>query len=764
MYRLSNMNRPSNDLKSSNFNFPALLAIFFVLTFAPVACARASPGPLTLWYEQPASVTMNEALPIGNGRMAGLILGGTLNEQIIFDEGSLWTGDKNVSGDYRTMGSYQKFGEVNINLPGHDLAVDYRRDLDLSSATAHVSYRLGTTTYTREYFASHPAQVLVAHLTASRPAAYTGSIELQDSHNEKTSISGHRVTFSGALSNGISYEAQMQVIVDGGQVSTTGDTLTFSHCNSITLILGTGTSYVMDYARNYHGDLPHARVTQQVDRASAESYSQLKHDHVADYRSLFDRVHLDLGATSADRLALPTDARKILAENGGDPQLEQLLYQYGRYLMIACTRPGGLPSNLQGTWNDSNNPPWDSDYHTDLNIEMDYWPVEVANLSECALPLFDLVDSQIPSWRTATQADPEYKLASGERPTVGFDMRASFNITGGMGWLWIKTTDAWIMQSYWEHYAFTGDKEFLRTRAYPLLKETCEFWDQELKPTSDGKLVVPNGWSPEHGPTEDGTSFNQELVWDLFTNYIAASNALDVDPAYRARIASLRDKLLTPKIGHWGQLQEWVEDKDDPNDHHRHTSNLIGVYPGHEFTSQGTPAMMQAAKVSMLHRGSIGDVAEWSFAWRGALFARMHDGDNAHLQVTHFFAERNSCVNLFGLLGDVSPPVMQIDGNFGITAAISEMLVQSHNDDIELLPALPTAWPTGSVEGLRARGGFIIDESWKNGALTSVTIRSTTGTRCAVRYKNRSATFTLTPGQIVRLTDSLGPTGVLSSL
>jgi alpha-L-fucosidase 2 len=319
-----------------------------------------------------------------------------------------------------------------------------------------------------------------------------------------------------------------------------------------------------------------------------------------------------------------------------------------------------------------------------------------------------------------------------------------------MGWLWLKTANAWFCQHYWEHYAFTGDKQFLRTRAYPLLLTTCKFWEHHLKTLPDGSLVVPDGWSPEHGPFEDGVSFDQELIWDLFTNYIDASVALGVDLDYRARVSAMRDKLVTPKIGHWGQLQEWMEDKDDPADHHRHTSHLIGVFPGREYSVAGTPAMIAAAKVSLLARGSEGDVTEWAFAWRTALFARMHDPERACGQLTAFFAARNSCVNLFG-----NCPPMQIDGDFGMTAAICEMLLQSQNNELDLLPALPAAWKTGAAAGLRARGGFIIDESWQDGALRRVTVHSAAGGVCRLQYSGKTAMLSIRPGHSAILNGAL---------
>jgi alpha-L-fucosidase 2 len=319
-----------------------------------------------------------------------------------------------------------------------------------------------------------------------------------------------------------------------------------------------------------------------------------------------------------------------------------------------------------------------------------------------------------------------------------------------MGWLWIKTSNAWLCQHYWEHYAFTGDKQFLKDRAYPIIKLTTEFWQHHLKTLPDGSLVVPQGWSPEQGDFEDGVSFNQEMVWDLFTNYVDAAEVLGVDGDYRTTVEGLKAKLLTPKIGSWGQLQEWMTDKDDPTDHHRHTSNLVGVFPGREYSVEKTPAMIEAAKVSLLHRGNEGDVTEWAYAWRTCLFARMHDAERAHGQVEQFFAARNSCINLFGFC-----PPMQIDGDFGMTAAICEMLLQSEDNQIELLPALPSAWKTGHITGLKARGGFTVDEFWENGTLKSVSITSTTGGPCKVKYKDHVVSLQLEKGQTANLTGDL---------
>jgi alpha-L-fucosidase 2 len=762
--------------------------------FIALACAASlSAADLTLWYQQPvggvlnepltsgrgqpvvgmgggkSSHAMNEALPIGNGRMGALLFGAPGRERISVNESSLWTGGENPTGDYDSMGAYQVLGNVFVNLPREGAVTEYRRDLDLADALSHVSYAVNGVKFQREFFCSHPAGVLAASFTADKNAAYTGSLELADTHGAKIAGEGNRITAAGTLDNGMKFEWQLLVLNHGGAVSLVTDTnstrIEFKDCDSLTLFVAAGTDYAFNHTKNYHGEDPHARVTAQMDAAAKKSFAELKAEHIQDYQTFFNRVSADFGKSSEAQTSLPTDQRKLEAFKIVDPGLEALLFQYGRYLMISCSRPGGLPANLQGLWNDINTPPWHSDYHANINIQMNYWPVEVANLGECHTLLFDLLASQLPAWRAATTAAKDFKLADGRFTPRGFAIRTSHNITGGMGWKWDKTANAWYCQHLWEHYAFGRDKKFLNDVAYPIMKETCEFWEDHLKTLPDGKLVVPNGWSPEHGPDEDGVGYNQEIVWDLFNNFVQAADVLGADKEYRDKISAMRDHLATPGVGSWGQLLEWHTEKtganaiaknpelDTPNDHHRHTSHLFAVYPGTQISVTKTPELAKAAKVSLDARGiaNDSDVREWSFAWRTALYARLGDGENAHNMLQQLFSARNTCINLFGL-----HPPMQIDGNFVITAGIAEMLLQSQAGEIQLLPALPAAWPTGKVSGLRARGGYELGLKWQDGKLASATIKNVSGDGgVKVRYGSKLIELNLKKGEAKNLDDQL---------
>jgi len=677
-----------------------------------------------LWDNKPATDWMTEAYPIGNGRIGAMIFGGTAQEHIQFNENSLWTGDEHDTGEYQAFGDlFLTFENINANL-----VKSYSRKLVLDSAVHNINFNLQNQAYQRTYLASNVDEVIALNYTAKHKQGLSLTVQLKDAHGQAIKAVNGDLVFEGKLGNGMQYAARVRAKIDGGTVTVGTDAngnaiLQIKNANVLTLLLSAATDYANTRSTNWKAAvLPLEKNKRILDAAAKHSFASLKQRHYNDYSKLYNKLSIKLGTETLDP---KKTTKELLIDFKKKPStaMETLVYQYGRYLLLSSSRKGNLPANLQGLWNNSNTPPWRSDYHSNINVQMNYWPAEVANLENSAWPYLDYINSMREVKKENTQK---------EFPGVrGWTVRTENNIFGGESFHWNTPGSAWYAQAVWEHYAFNKDKAYLRDFAYPILKEITEFWDDRLVRRPDGTVVAPMGWSPEHGPTEDAVSYDHQIIHDLFTNYTASAEILGIDEQYKNHILDLRERLLKPQIGKWGQLQEWETDRDDPNDTHRHVSHLFGLYPGSQFSVLETPALIDAAKVTLTARGD--ESTGWSMAWKIAFWARLQDGQHAYLILKNFInlvggsadgIDYNNGGGVYSNLLCAHPP-FQIDGNLGYVAAVSEMLLQSQTGVLEILPAIPKEWATGSIQGLRARGNITItDLVWKDNKITKLQLSS----------------------------------------
>lgn len=716
-------------------------------------------------------------LPIGNGRLGAVFYGNVEKELIQFNESSLWTGSDiqkigKRENDKRptnmSYGSYQPFGDIHITFPDTGYT-NYRRELDVSRAVGKITYKSGGVNYCREYFASYPDQVIVVHLSADRPGSINCKVALTDRHFAKITSNNNSITASGKLDknlyitngfydvawgnadqianakfvfagNDMKYEAQLRVIIDGGRLSEGADeNLKVDHANSVIILLAAGTDYLEDAVRNWSGKDPHAKVTAQINAASKKTFQTLLSRHEQDYQSLFNRLQLDLGQSDRRKKALPMRERlEDYRKDPQDPELVTLMAQFGRYLLISSSRPGGLPANLQGLWNpDRIYAPWSADYHMNVNLEMNYWQTGPGNISECDVPLLYWMQSVMPVLKRETRET---------FGTVGWTAGWGVNLFGA-GSVAKKAEEAWMCMNLYDYYRFTHDRKMLKNVIYPMIRDAVSFWEVNLV-EKNGVLLAPDVQSPEWGPTEDGVLYAQELIWELFTEYIESADILDADKAHRDKIAVMRDRLAAPKIGSKGQLMEWQDEHPELwGKQHRHISHLVGLFPGRQISPLITPELAKAAEVTLQNRGEGG--TGWSEIFRAGAWTRLLKGDEAMREVetfikTHIWPNGLSCIND----GDK----FQIDANLGLPDIVCEMLLQSQTDVLQLLPALPANFSTGSVRGIRGRGGFLVDIDWDKRVLTRAVIHSTFGGPvCKVRYGDKTANFPIKPGSKVVL-------------
>ena len=799
---------------------PSRTAAIFLLCLVAAAgqqnagVSGGSPD-LVMWFDTPAR-QFTQSLPLGNGRLGAMVFGGVDEERVILNESSLWSGSpqdadrpdaarhlpeirrlliegKNVEaeklvyahftcrgpgsargqGKDAQYGSYQVLGNLRLAFPAGAAGVQhYRRGLDLADALARIDYVQAGVKYRREAFISAPDQAVIMRLTADKPGQISFDARLDRPERSTTTADGDGgLLMSGQLNNGtdvkgMKYAARLRVLNRGGEISVRESAVRVRGANEAVLLLTAATDY-RGFAGRRTPD-PLAASAEDLARAAAKPFQALLSAHLADFQRHFNRSALTLGPADAEAGAKPTPERlKAFAGGARDPGLAALYFQLGRYLLISSSRPDGLPANLQGIWAEEVQAPWNADWHLNVNVQMNYWPAEVANLSELHQPLFALIASlQGPGARTA-------KTYYGARGWVAHVITNPWGFTApgeGASWGSTPSGSAWLCQHLWDHYLFTRDTAFLK-QAYPVMKGSAQFYaDMLIEEPKHKWLVTAPANSPENGfklPDKSvanvcmGPTIDMQLLRYLFAAVIEASRILGVDQDLRRELAATRARLAPTRIGSDGRVMEWLEEYEEAEPTHRHISHLWGLYPGDEITPEGTPELAAAARKTLESRGDIS--TGWSLAYKINLWARLGDGNRAHRLLSLLLSPVGSRGDTGGArfaggsydnLFDAHPP-FQIDGNFGAAAGIAEMLVQSHNDLIRFLPALPDAWPEGQVTGLRARGGFDVDIAWKGGELTGATLRSTLGGPCKIRYGRRTLELKTEIGKSYRINERL---------